>query len=122
MNNTDQTSVWISSNSWDKGVEGNYWSTYVGRDRDADGIGDSPYVRDENNTDYHPLMKPYIPGDVNHDAKVNIIDICTIAEAFGAEPEDRLWNPHADLDENGKVDIADIVMAARRFRTEFQYN
>jgi parallel beta-helix repeat protein len=121
MNNTDQISTWKSTNFWDNGVEGNYWSTYVGSDPDADGIGDSPYVRDENDTDFHPLMNPYILGDVNHDAKVNIIDICAIAEALGTEPGDRRWNPHADLDENGMIDIADVVMAARRFRTEFEY-
>ncbi|MHC3129843.1 MAG: right-handed parallel beta-helix repeat-containing protein [Candidatus Bathyarchaeota archaeon] len=45
-----------SENSWDNGVEGNYWCDYVGADADGDGIGDSPHVLYENNQDNYPLM------------------------------------------------------------------
>ena len=47
-----------SSNIWDNGVEGNYWSNYTGVDLDAggDGIGDSSHVIDANNQDNYPLM------------------------------------------------------------------
>jgi parallel beta-helix repeat protein len=45
-----------SINVWDNGVEGNYWSDYVGVDNNADGLGDSPYVIDANNQDNYPLM------------------------------------------------------------------
>jgi parallel beta-helix repeat protein len=45
-----------SVNKWDNGLEGNYWSSYAGADSDHDGIGDTPYTIDENNTDNHPLM------------------------------------------------------------------
>jgi nitrous oxidase accessory protein len=43
---------------WDNGTEGNYWSDYAGEDDNDDGIGDTPYRIDENNTDYHPLIDP----------------------------------------------------------------
>jgi parallel beta-helix repeat protein len=57
-------------NIWDNGypVGGNYWSNYTGMDlfngpyqneTGSDGIGDTSYVIDENNTDHYPLMKPY---------------------------------------------------------------
>jgi parallel beta-helix repeat protein len=50
-----------STNVWDNGYPsgGNYWSNYPGTDRDGDGIGDTPYVIDANNTDRYPLMASY---------------------------------------------------------------
>jgi parallel beta-helix repeat protein len=47
-----------SINVWDNGVEGNYWSNYVGADNNGNGLGDSPYVIDANNRDNYPLMAP----------------------------------------------------------------
>jgi parallel beta-helix repeat protein len=43
-------------NAWDDGFEGNYWSNFKGSDLDADGIMDTPYIMDVNNTDRYPLM------------------------------------------------------------------
>jgi hypothetical protein len=57
-------------NSWDNGSVGNYWSDYLTRYPNASeigntGIGDMPYVIDEDNVDYYPLMYPYdIENDV----------------------------------------------------------
>lgn len=49
-----------STNYWYYGypTEGNYWSDYTGTDANGDGIGEEPYVIDENNTDYYPLTGP----------------------------------------------------------------
>jgi len=49
------------NNSWDNGSVGNYWNNYQIRYPDASeidnsGIGNTPYVIDENNTDYYPLI------------------------------------------------------------------
>jgi len=57
-------------NFWDDGYPsgGNYWSNYTGIDEKSgpnqdlpgsDGIGDTPYIIDANNTDRYPLMNPY---------------------------------------------------------------
>jgi parallel beta-helix repeat protein len=48
-----------TGNSWDNGEEGNYWSDYTGSDDNGDGIGDTPYVIDDNNIDNYPLMAPF---------------------------------------------------------------
>ena len=46
----------IGSNVWDNGFEGNFWGDYNRTDSNQDGIGDAPYIIDENNTDHYPLM------------------------------------------------------------------
>ena len=57
INNQNQTKIITSyHNAWNNTYEGNYWSNYNGTDADQDGIGDTPYPIDENNTDNHPLM------------------------------------------------------------------
>lgn len=75
INNTNQAYCCSqSSNTWDDGYPsgGNYWSDYTGEDlysgpyqneTGSDGIGDTPYVIDQNNQDNYPLMNPYILGD-----------------------------------------------------------
>ena len=58
VNYTGATCVVYSAgfNTWDNGLEGNYWSDYNGTDDDQDGIGDTPYIIDANNTDRYPLV------------------------------------------------------------------
>ncbi len=54
------------NNNWNSSyfVGGNYWIDYNGTDNNQDGIGDTPYVIDENNIDYYPLMSPINSFDV----------------------------------------------------------
>lgn len=49
-----------STNFWDNGKVGNYWSSYNGTDMNVDGIGDISFQLGDNNTDLYPLMQPYI--------------------------------------------------------------
>jgi len=53
---TDISEGTPSTNSWDNGSKGNYWSDYVGTDSNGDGIGDTPHILYENNQDNFPLM------------------------------------------------------------------
>ena len=49
-----------TTNRWDDGSRGNYWSDYFGVDMNNDGIGDSPYTLNgtKASKDYFPLMSP----------------------------------------------------------------
>jgi len=89
INNTDQV-LTDSVNIWDDGYPsgGNYWSDYNGTDlcsgpfqneTGSDGIGDTIYFIDENNTDNYPLMKPYPWGP--HD--IGITNITTSKTVVG---------------------------------------
>jgi nitrous oxidase accessory protein len=56
VNNTNLVITDDSNGIWDNGEEGNYWDNYTGLDSDGDGIGDTPYIINENNQDNYPLI------------------------------------------------------------------
>lgn len=58
--NVDSISVWSCNG------EGNYWSDYVGVDLNEDGIGETPYVIDEDNADSGPLMGMFSKLDITY--------------------------------------------------------
>ncbi len=77
INNAWQAYIILSpfNTMWDDGYPsgGNYWSDYAGTDlfsgpyqneTGSDGIGDTPYAIDQNNTDNYPLMNPWAPTPV----------------------------------------------------------
>jgi len=108
----DWTSFWTKMNTWDDGKhQGNYWSDYKGEDSNRDGIGDTllPHLSIDN----YPLMTKYWnEGDINHDGKVEILDIAIVAKAFRSKIGDPAWNAKSDLDTNGKIDIIDLTLVA----------
>jgi len=117
-----------SANFWDDGCEGNYWSDqdhgdcadhYRGPNQDepgSDRIVDTPYVIDEDNRDNYPLMgRWYISEDINNDGVVNILDISTVARAFGSYPGHERWNCRADINRDQRVNIIDIFAVAKKY-------
>lgn len=66
-----------STNFWDNGAQGNFWENYTGADANMDGIGDTPYVIDANNTDNHPLMGIYASYETN-DQEIDFISNSSI--------------------------------------------
>jgi parallel beta-helix repeat protein len=130
IGNSHSADISPSDNAtWDNGFpsRGNYWSDYSSQDlyhgpyqneTGSDGIGDTPYVIDDNNTDHYPLMKPYVYvriGDLNNDGKVNMVDIALVASAFGSTPDGPRWNFDADINEDGIINLRDIAIVARNF-------
>ena len=75
-------------------------------------------TRTEDNTFTDGTITETLLGDVNGDFKVNIVDLSSIARAFGSEKGEPRWDPNADLDNNEKINIVDIFGAAQNFGKE----
>jgi parallel beta-helix repeat protein len=85
LNNTVQADVVAGYvNTWNNGYPsgGNYWSDYAGVDlyngphqneTGSDGIGDTPYIIDENNQDNYPLMHPWAPAPPTVVANADVV-------------------------------------------------
>jgi len=91
INNTSQVVSDSSVNTWDNGYPsgGNFWSDYNGTDMysgpyqnvtGSDGIGDTPYVIDANNTDYYPLMGMFSDFNVAQGVDVQAVSNSTVSD------------------------------------------
>lgn len=69
-----------TGNSWTTDSEGNYWSDYNGFDADYNGIGDTAYQIDENNTDEYPLMGMFTSFKTSQDRHVEVTSNSTITD------------------------------------------
>jgi parallel beta-helix repeat protein len=102
INNGVQVNSYKSTSIWDVGYPsgGNYWSNYNGTDADHDGIGDTPYIIDANNTDHYPLLGMfnsynvtyYTPPLVPHACSVIVISNSTISDF-----EAPIWIEHPEV-------------------------
>jgi hypothetical protein len=56
-----------------------------------------------------------IPGDVNGDYAVNLVDLVVLAKAYGSKPGDTNWNPNANIHGNGLVGLLDLVILTKHY-------
>ncbi len=61
------------------------------------------------------VLRVNLPGDVDGDKVVNIIDIAIIGAAFGTSPGSPNWNPNADINNDGTVNILDLAIAGANY-------
>ncbi|MCX6666596.1 MAG: right-handed parallel beta-helix repeat-containing protein, partial [Euryarchaeota archaeon] len=111
INNT-QNAYDTCNNIWYNATtqEGNYWDDYNGIDITGDGVGDTPYnISGGSNQDLYPLMNLWvpIPGDLDHDGDIDQDDYALFQQALGYSIGDLLYNPEADYNNNGVVDLVD---------------
>ena len=143
-----QVHSYDSGNIWDDGYPsgGNYWYDYNGTDSfrgphqnetGSDGICDTSYVIDRNETDRYPLVSSWpwrryrwitIQGDLTHDGKIDILDIAAMASMYGCREGELRWDQglprckEADLARPYKIiDILDIVTCAAHYGETYSY-
>jgi hypothetical protein len=65
----------------------------------------------------YALLDPpnHIMEDVGNYGIVNMKDVAIVARSFGSTPGSSSWNPNADLNFDGKIDMTDIQLVASNF-------
>jgi peptide/nickel transport system substrate-binding protein len=85
---------------------------------------DAGYINHEKLADYYenpekascPLLKMiYYLCDVNHDGKVNIMDIALAAMHYGTSPGSTRWNPEVNMNRDRVINIVDLTIIAREY-------
>ena len=70
---------------------------------------------DVSNNTRTSLLQVHIPGDINGDGVVNIIDLVAVGSHFGARRGDPNYLPAADLNNDGVIDIIDLSIVGSTF-------
>ena len=60
-------------------------------------------------------IKITIVGDSNGDGKVNLLDVFSVALAYGSFPGHPTWKPNLDINNDGKINLIDYFMTALNF-------
>lgn len=69
----------------------------------------------DDNTSADGAVHVKIPGDIDDNGVVNVIDLATVGRSYSTTPGDDLWNPNADLNHDDIVDIADLAIVANNY-------
>jgi len=54
-----------------------------------------------------------LPEDVNHDGLINCTDLDIVKAALGSKLGDSNWNPAADINGDGVVDVRDLAAVSQ---------
>ncbi len=57
----------------------------------------------------------YIPGDTNGDGSVDVVDLLTLAAAFGSVTGDANYDPNCDFNHDDSVNVIDLLILAGNF-------
>jgi hypothetical protein len=62
-------------------------------------------------------VKVRIPGDLNNDRSVDILDLILVSEAFDTKPGDLKYNMYADINRDGSIDVIDMIIVSTKLGT-----
>jgi parallel beta-helix repeat protein len=96
VDNTNQAES-EGNNSWDNGFEGNFWSDYTGADTNADGIGDVPYVINENNQDNCPLVSQVDISAIPEYSSFIILSLLMVSTLVIVINKNKLFNQTSNI-------------------------
>jgi hypothetical protein len=74
-----------------------------------------PYEINTADNNFTKYVSVTIPGDINGDFTVNILDAIGLANSFLANPSSPNWNPNADINNDNAVNILDAIILANHF-------
>jgi len=60
-------------------------------------------------------VKWKLPGDVNGDGIVNILDLSRLGKAFGATATDPNWDKEADINSDNIVEVLDLSILGKNY-------
>jgi hypothetical protein len=107
LNPSESTNKTFTWNTTDFAYD-NYTMTIT-----ASNVPGETYTSDNNCTMYNLTVT--IPGDINGDFKVQLLDLVLLAHAYSSKPGDINWNTDADIDGNGIVGLSDLVALAQHY-------
>jgi parallel beta-helix repeat protein len=79
----------------------------------ADPVPSETDTSDNNFTDGWVLVS--VVGDVNGDGKVNLVDVFSVALAYGSVPGMTKWNPNLDVNNDDKINLIDYFTTALNY-------
>jgi len=68
-----------------------------------------------DNTFVGGIVTVTIPGDVDGDFDVDILDVVKITGIYGSKRGDPGFNPNSDIDDDGKITILDVVICTSHY-------
>jgi hypothetical protein len=68
-----------------------------------------------DNTFINGIITVTIPGDLDGDFEVRLVDLVILAQAYSSKPGEPKWNPNADIDDNKVVGLTDLVILAKNY-------
>jgi len=73
------------------------------------------YNTTDNTRTYDGLVYVKIPGDVNSDGTVGIVDLTDLSIAYGNTSASTNWNPECDINKDNVINILDLYLLGQNY-------